>query len=177
MSHLLTQNFFDLFGLPERFQVDGEQLDRAYRDIQATVHPDRFVTAPEADRRISMQQATHVNEAYHTLKKPVLRAAYMVRQHGIDPAFETNTAMPADFLIEQMEWREAFEEATDAADARELDHLASRLSGELKRMTAEIARQLDEQRDYPAAAATLRKLMFLDKLRAEIGDALEALEN
>lgn len=176
MSHHLTQNFFELFGLPARFQVDGEQLDRAYREMQASVHPDRFVNAAEAERRVSMQQSTRVNEAYQTLKNPVRRAAYLLRQQGVDPQFETNTAMPPDFLVEQMEWREAIEEASGAADARELDHLFSRLGGELKRMYAEIGRQIDERKDFPGAADTVRKLMFLEKVGEEIGDAMEALE-
>jgi molecular chaperone HscB len=177
MSHHLTQNFFQLFGLPARFQVDGEQLDRAYREMQASVHPDRFVNAAEAERRVSMQQSTQVNEAYQTLKNPVRRAAYLLRQQGVDPQFETNTAMPPDFLVEQMEWREAIEEASGSADARELDHLSSRLAGELKNMYAEIGRQIDERGDFRGAADTVRKLMFLEKVGMEIGDAMEALES
>ena len=177
MSHHLTQNFFELFGLPVRFQVDAGQLDRAYRELQSSVHPDRFVNAPEAERRVSMQQATQVNEAYQTLKNPVRRAAYLLAQHGIDPEFETNTAMPAEFLIEQMAWREAIEEASVSADARELDHLSSRLGSELKHMYAEIGRQIDESGDFGGAADTVRKLMFLEKLGMEIGDAMEALES
>ena len=140
MALPLQQNFFELFGLPARFDLDAGQLDHAYRDLQSTVHPDRFVNAPEAERRVSMQQATQVNEAYQTLRNPVRRAAYLLAQHGIDPQFETNTAMPAEFLIEQMEWREAIEEASGSADARELDHLSSRLGGELKHMVAQIGR-------------------------------------
>jgi len=177
MALHLQQNFFDLFDLPARFDLDAGQLDRVYRDLQSSVHPDRFVNAPEAERRVSMQQATHVNEAYQTLKNPVRRAAYLLAQHGIDPQFETNTAMPAEFLIEQMEWREAIEEAAGSADARELDQLSSRLGGELKRMYAQIGHQIDERGDFSGAADTVRKLMFLEKLGMEIGDAMEALES
>ena len=176
MSHQATQNHFDLFGLPARFELDGEKLARAYRDIQATVHPDRFVNASDAERRVSMQQATHVNEAYQTLRNPIRRAGYLLLLQGVDPQFEENTAMPADFLVEQMEWREAIEAAAGAANAHELDHLSSRLAGELKHMYAEIGRQIDERADYRVAAGTLRKLKFLDKLSEEIGDAMEALE-
>jgi molecular chaperone HscB len=177
MALHMQQNFFELFGLPACYDLDTERLDRAYRDLQSTVHPDRFVNAPETERRVSMQQATLVNEAYQTLKNPVRRAAYLLAQHGIDPQFETNTAMPAEFLIEQMEWREAIEEASGSADARELDHLSSRLGGELKHMYAEIRRQIDERGDFPGAADTVRKLMFLEKVGMEIGDAMEALES
>lgn len=177
MSHELTQDFFELFGLPARFDVDADRLDRAYREIQAAVHPDRFVNAPEAERRVSMQRATHVNEAYQTLRSPVRRAAYLLRRHGVDPQFDTNTAMPADFLMEQMEWREAIEEASDSANANELDQLSSRLGAELKHMYAEVGRQIDERGDFRGASATLRKLMFLEKVGMEIGDAMEALED
>ena len=85
--------------------------------------------------------------------------------------------MPAAFLMDQMEWREAIEEASESADARELDQLSSRLGGELKRMYAEIGRQIDERKDFPGAAETVRKLMFLEKVGEEIGDAMEALES
>lgn len=173
----LQQNFFELFGLPACFGLDAGQLDRAYRELQSSVHPDRFVNAPEAERRVSMQQATQVNEAYQTLKNPVRRAAYLIAQRGIDPRFETNTAMPAEFLIEQMEWREAIEKAWGSADARELDQLSSRLGGELKQMYAQIGRQIDERGDFSGAADTVRKLMFLEKVGMEIGDAIEALES
>jgi len=118
-----------------------------------------------------------VNDGYRTLRNPVRRAAYLLRRHGVDPQFETDTAMPAAFLVEQMEWREAIEEASGSADARELDHLSARLAGELKRMYAEIGRQIDERGDFPGAAETVRKLMFLEKLGMEIGDAMEALED
>src|SRR3989304_4912609 len=104
MAIPMQQNFFELFGLPARFELDSEQLDRAYREIQAAVHPDRFVNAPEAERRVSMQQATHVNDGYRTLRNPIRRAAYLLRRHGVDPQFETDTAMPAAVLVGQMEW-------------------------------------------------------------------------
>lgn len=177
MPHHLTQNFFQLFGLPERFRLDREQLDRAYRQMQASVHPDRFVNAGETERRVSMQQSTQANEAYQTLKNPIRRAAYLLLQRGVDPQFETNTAMPTDFLVQQMEWREAIEEASEAADAIELDRLSSRLGAELKRMYAQIGGQIDDQENFPGAAETVRKLMFLEKVGEELGEAMEALES
>jgi molecular chaperone HscB len=175
-----TQNFFELFGLPARFSLDGEELERAYRDIQAAVHPDRSAhgahgaDGTEAERRVRMPRATLVNEAYQTLQNPIKRAAYLLELRGIAPQFET--AMPTDFLMQQMEWREAIEEASGSADARELDHMSSRLGAELKRLYAEIGVQLDERQDFHAAAETVRKLMFLEKVGHAIGEALEHLD-
>src|SRR5690554_3050796 len=118
------QNHFELFGLPVRFELQADALERAYRDIQARVHPDRFAHAGDAERRASLQWTTRVNEAFRTLRHPVTRARHILELNGVDVAFETNTAMPQDFLMQQMELREALEEAKDA-DA--LDNLRREL--------------------------------------------------
>ncbi|OGA16589.1 MAG: Fe-S protein assembly co-chaperone HscB [Betaproteobacteria bacterium RIFCSPLOWO2_12_FULL_63_13] len=176
MALELQLDYFDMFGLPARFSLDDEELGRAYRDLQAVVHPDRFVNASDAERRVSMQQATQLNEAYRTLKDPVRRAAYLLRRQGIDPELDTNTSMPTAFLMEQMEWREAIEAASGSADSRELDQLSCRLGGELRRMYAQVGQQIDERGDFAGAAETVRKLMFLEKVSDQIGDAMESLE-
>src|SRR5678815_5772389 len=110
----LTSSHFALFGLPEDFSLDQQMLETAYRDIQSQVHPDRFAHAGDAERRASLQWTTRVNEAYRTLKNPVQRAKHLLELQGVDVAFETNTAMPPEFLMEQMELRERLEEAKDA---------------------------------------------------------------
>jgi len=176
MTLNIAQDFFALFGLHGQYALDTIELEQAYRNIQSAVHPDRFANASDVERRVSMQRATQVNEAYQTLKDPIRRAAYLLGRHGVDPEFETNTAMAPEFLMQQMEWREAIEEAASSGDVSELDRLSSRLGAELKTLYAEMARQIDERGEYAAAAVTLRKLKFLEKVAQEIGDALEALE-
>src|ERR1044072_917959 len=115
------QSHFELFGLPIAFGLDQEALEKAYREIQAQVHPDRFAHAGDAERRASLQWTTRVNEAYRALKNPVQRASHLLELHGVDVAFETNTAMPAEFLMEQMELREALEGATQSKDLGALE--------------------------------------------------------
>ena len=105
---------FDLFGLAPAYALESEALERSYREIQSRVHPDRFAHAGDAERRASLQWTTRVNEAYRTLKDPVQRAKHLLELHGVDVAFETNTAMPGDFLAQQMELRESLEEAKKA---------------------------------------------------------------
>src|SRR3979409_84565 len=119
----LTSNHFELFGLEPVFALNAESLDSAYREIQSQVHPDRFAHAGDAERRASLQWTTRVNEAYRSLKTPVQRASQILALHGVDVAFETNTAMPAAFLTQQMELREALENATRAKDLKSLDQL------------------------------------------------------
>lgn len=174
---MLHQTFFELFGLPAVFNIDLNQLDQAFRRLQAEVHPDRFVAATDTERRQSLQWATHANEAYQTLKGPLSRARYLLQLHGIDTQEESNTAMPADFLMQQMEWREAIEEATDAGDVDALDVLSRELRQEARTLQNSLSALLDERGDYLSASDTVRKLRFLDKVQAEIDLAIENLES
>ena len=164
---------FDLFGLAPAYALESEALERSYREIQSRVHPDRFAHAGDAERRASLQWTTRVNEAYRTLKDPVQRAKHLLELHGVDVAFETNTAMPGDFLAQQMELRESLEEAKNAAA---LDELRKNLRAESRSLEKAIAEAIDAKKDYVGAAGLVRKLQFLDKLDAEIDAAYEAIE-
>ena len=169
-------DYFSLFQLPRAFAMDGSELDARYREIQAQVHPDRFAHAGDHERRLAMQWATRANEAYQTLKKPLPRAKYLLQLAGHDVQAESNTVMPPEFLMEQMEWREAVMDARGGGDHHELERLFQRLQGEMAEHFAELGRLLDEVADYAGAVAMVRRLMFLDKLLFEIDDALASLE-
>ncbi len=171
-----NQNYFELFGLQPRFRLDLAMLESSYRDIQNKVHPDKFAHLSEAERRVSMQWATHVNEAYQILRRPLSRARYLLQLQGVPTREETNTAMPAEFLMTQMEWREAIQDARSARDGDGLLHLESKLGHELQGMEESLARLLDVDKDFRTAAETVRKWRFLEKLQHEIGEALEAIE-
>jgi molecular chaperone HscB len=167
---------FSLFELPRTFRLDSHALDARYREIQAKVHPDKFAQAGDAERRLSLQWATRINEAYATLKKPLLRAGYLLQLTGSDVAAHNNNAMPVDFLIEQMEWREAVAEARAAGDHHELEHLHHRLKSSMSQHYDELAALLDDRHDWGLAADRVRRLMFLEKLLYEIDDAIAALD-
>lgn len=173
----LRQDFFALFGLPPRFGLDEAALERAYRDVQGRVHPDRHAHLSDAEKRLSLQWATRVNEAYRTLKNPLNRACYILQMQGIDPGFETNTAMTPAFLMEQMEWREAVEEARQAGDEAALETLLVRTRQEGGDLVGNLQMALDERRAFAEASDLVRRMKFLEKLRHEIDDALEALES
>jgi molecular chaperone HscB len=170
------QNHFELFNLPARFNVDTDALDTAYRDVQGRVHPDRFVNATDAEKRVAMQWATRANEAYQTLKNPQKRAQYLCEINGADLQTESNTAMPMEFLMQQMEWREALGEARAARDAGALDALDAQVRRERKERLEGIGKQLDAG-DFDTAAQGVRALMFLEKFGDEVQYAFEALES
>ena len=171
-----ARNHFDLLGLPIAYGVDAARLEQRYRELQSRVHPDRFASAPEAERRVAMQWATRANEAYRTLRDPVDRARYLLSLKGYDTGEESNTSMPPDFLMQQMEWREAVAEARSRRDAEDLERLLADMAAERREMLAMLDRAIDAESNFDAGCSLVRKLRFLEKLEAEIGDALEAME-
>lgn len=177
MSIDLQQDYFALFGLPRQFEIDPAGLERAYLDLQGQVHPDRHAHRSDASKRLALQWATRVNEAYRALRKPLPRARYLLELAGVDVGLESNTSMSPEFLVEQMEWREAVAEAREAEDAEALDELHRRLAVHAREIEQALADELDRARDLTAAAETVRRLMFLDKLDQEIDDAHAALES
>jgi molecular chaperone HscB len=170
------QNHFELFNLPARFEIDMAALDNAYREVQAKVHPDRFVNATDAEKRVAMQWATRANEAYQTLRHPQKRARYLCELHGVDLQTESNTAMPMEFLMQQMAWREELGDARAAGDTAALDTLVGQVGRERKERLERIGKELDAG-DYEQAAQGVRALMFLDKFDDEVQYAFEALES
>ncbi len=168
-----NQDHFSLFHLPRRFELDGGELDKRYRDMQTRVHPDRH-THSDADRRLAMQWSTKVNEAYLTLRKPLSRAEYLLHLEGVD--VHLDRSMPLEFLTSQMDWREAVEAARAAGDSAELEHLHRSIKQEMAEQYRQLEALLDVSHDNAAAAGLVRQLMFQDKLLDEVDDALTELD-
>ena len=159
--------------MPVRYAVDLARLEAGYRELQSQVHPDRFASATEAERRAAMQWAAAANEAYRTLRDPVDRGRYLLGLKGFDTQEETNTSMPADFLMQQMEWREAASDARASRDAATLEELRGALGIERREMLKQLERALDADANYEAGCSLVRKLRFLAKLDEEIDEALQ----
>ena len=170
------QNFFELFGLSPAFLLNKAELEKAYREIQSTVHPDRFAAAGAAERRASLDWTTRVNQAYRTLRDPVQRAKHLLDLQGVDVAFETNTAMPVDFLARQLEFRESLELAVKRKDAKSLEALRNDLRTEKQSLEQQIGERIDASKDYTGSVGLVRKLMFLHRLDEEIDAAYEEVE-
>ena len=169
----LQDDDFTLFGLPPQFALDRAQLDERWRALQAQVHPDKFAADGAAAQRVAMQWAVRVNEAYRRLKTPLERASYLCELLGATIGAENNTAMPAAFLMQQMEWREALDEARGVDAIERLDDTVAAVE---KKLLADVATLLDERNDAAAAAQQVRALMFVQRFRADISRRLEALD-
>jgi molecular chaperone HscB len=166
---------FALFGLPERFVIDGGQLDAKWKLLQGAAHPDRFATETPAAQRVAMQWAIRINEAYRRLKDPLARAAYLCTLHDTDVGAETNTAMPAAFLMQQMEWRDALSEASTLA---QVDALSDEVVASRRATLASLQQQIDDADpvDWRAVAGTVRGLMFVDRFLVDVDRRVDALQ-
>lgn len=164
----LTMNYFELFGLPLGFEIDGAALSSRYRELQRAVHPDNFASAREQERLMAVQKTAEINDAFQTLKFPLTRAEYLLRLQGLELRGESTTIKDPMFLMEQLELREALEELPDSADPDSAAMaLADRLAADRKQMYGEFQAQYQAQQ-WEAAADTVRKLKFIHKLEDEL---------
>ena len=183
MSANLSATHFELFAMPASFDVDADQLDSRYRELQRTVHPDRFVNAGNQERRISMQQATQINEGYQTLKDPLRRGRYLLEMTGYRFDDEHNTISDAEFLMEQMELRESLGEVREAEDAfTALGNIMDRIAADTDRLDTVLRRQFAagdacDSNCTNCIAETLTKMQFFRKLQEEAMELEVILED
>ena len=170
-------NHFELFGLPPVYGLDLSVLEQAYRTLQGQVHPDRFSHLAEAEKRLSMQWSTRVNEAWQVLRSPLSRAAYLLSLQGIDVFSAGHPPLPAEFLMRQIEWREAIGEAKSARDASRLQNIEDEIRAASRSWQRRLTEELDRQHDAAAAAQTVRQLKFAEKILEEVDAIWPELED
>jgi molecular chaperone HscB len=178
MSSILTQNHFELFSLPQRYVLERAQLDARYRDIQRSVHPDRYASASDQERRISMQQTTKINEAYEVLKDPLKRGRYLLelRGHAIEDR-QSSHQDPA-FLMQQMELRETLAEIREQDDPlRALDRLAQEIGSQYGALESALAQALDDDTEFEPAVTLVLRMQFFKRLQEEVQELEADLED
>ena len=168
----LQSSDFELFGIPVQFSQDRATLDARWKDLQREAHPDRFSAQGASAQRLAMQWSVRINEAYQRLKDPLRRASYLCELYGAPVNAEDNTAMPADFLMQQMEWRESL----DAAKYRQdLEEIARQAASSGRQMLLKIEQLLDIKKDFPAAVQQVRSLMFIERFISEVDARIDQL--
>jgi len=168
----LQSNDFELFNVPVQFAQDAAVLDARWKDLQREAHPDKFAAQGGAAQRLAMQWSVRINEAYRRLKDPLRRASYLCELHGAPINAETNTAMPADFLMQQIEWREALD---DAATLHDIEVLAAELNQNEREQLSKLEQVIDGQKDFRAASSLVRSLMFTERFASEIDARMDRL--
>ena len=168
----LLSSDFEIFGVPVQFAQDSAALDARWKDLQREAHPDRFTTADALAQRQAMQWSVRINEAYQRLKDPLKRAAYLCEMNGAPIQAENNTAMPAAFLMQQMQWREDLDEASGVDD---LERMADDVAQACREMLLGLQRTADEERNFLELAQQVRALMFVERFARDVENRLDQL--
>lgn len=180
MSFDLTSDYFQLFNLPQSYDVEKTSLMQRYRELQQTVHPDRFVNSSDHERRLSLQYATYINEALRVLKDPLERARYLLQLRGVEWDDEKTTLSDNQFLMQQMELRETLEDVKDKEDPEQaLTELIDEVDRLFKESEKQLVKLLDsgQRDDWLNAKTQVRKMQFLRKMQAEAEGVLADYED
>ena len=173
LSAQLAVNDFELFDIPQRFSQDRVALDARWKNLQREAHPDKFSAQGTAAQRVAMQWSVRINEAYQRLKDPLRRAAYLCELAGAPINAENNTAMPTEFLMQQMQWRE---ELDDASTADSLENLHQEVLQTRDAALASCETLIDQTQDFAKAAQQVRALMFIERFVKDIDTRLDQLD-
>lgn len=167
-------NYFELYNLPEQFEIDLDKLKQHYQTLQKLTHPDRFATASEQQKRMYLTKNSQVNDGYTVLKSAISRGEHLLQVRGVELASEQDTVGDVEFLMEQMEWRESLD---DADSIIELEQLVADNHQVLAQQETSISGLLsvNTDQDNQAAAQELRKMKFMIKLADEIDSKLDRI--
>lgn len=168
----LQSNDFELFDIPMQFAQDRTVIDARWKELQREAHPDKFAAQGGAAQRVAMQWSVRINEAYQRLKQPLSRASYVCELRGAPIQAENNTAMPTGFLIQQMEWREALDEASTLQAVEEIAVTVNKNGLDL---LSKIEHVLDSEKNFIAAAELVRSLMFIERFAREVDARIDQL--
>lgn len=114
---LASADYFAFFGLPQRLQLDADDLERRYLALSWKLHPDNFVHADEFERNLSLELSSQLNDAYRTLRDPVSRVEYLLARLGVRKEGQTKQQAPPELLEEVFELNESLEELHMAREA------------------------------------------------------------
>ena len=168
----LQSTDFELFAVPVKFAQDSAALDARWKELQREAHPDKFSAHGAAAQRVAMQWSVRINEAYQRLKDPLKRAAYLCELHGAPINAENNTAMPVDFLMQQMAWREALD---DAGSIEKMEEIALDCAKYGREMLLKIEQLIDVSKDFNKAVSQVRSLMFIERFAHEVDSRIDQL--
>ena len=169
----LQSNDFELFGLTQKFKQDRTAVDTRWKELQREAHPDRFAAQGSSAKRVAMQWSVRINQAYQRLKEPLTRAAYLCELGGVPVNAENNTAMPSSFLMQQIEWREALDEA-DTIEV--IEKITLQTKQYVREQLLKIEQAIDADNDLITAVEHVRSLMFVERFAVEVDARLDHLQ-
>jgi len=76
-------DYFTFFGLPYKLNLETGRLEREFYDLSRHLHPDINAIKSDREQEWALEQSSHLNDAYRTLKDPITRTEYLLRLQGV----------------------------------------------------------------------------------------------
>jgi molecular chaperone HscB len=171
---IANKNYFEIFSLQESFDLDLENLTVEYKNLQSQMHPDKFSGADDASRLHALQLSSIINDAFDTLKSPLKRAAYLLTLNGINPEENNQNHLAESFLLQQMEWRDLLDDATEEEDLTLVENLKQEVMEERENCIIEFQDFVNAY-NFVDAKPIYNKLQFVEKMLVEINRSEEKI--
>ncbi|MDQ2834685.1 MAG: Fe-S protein assembly co-chaperone HscB [Acidobacteriota bacterium] len=94
-SKLASENYFSIFDLRRKLRLDVTALEKQFYALSRRLHPDRFASRPAAEQEAALGESSRLNDAYRTLKDPILRTQYLLSQEGVELEEQSKAATEA----------------------------------------------------------------------------------
>ncbi len=104
---------YDALGLTPSLTLDMEDVKKRFYDRSRQWHPDRFSRASAAEQEHALEMTAVLNDAFRTLKDPIARAEYFLKERGIEISKDT----PPELLEEVFELNMALEELREGDES------------------------------------------------------------
>ena len=157
---IANKNYFQLFDLPESYDLDTDRLTAEYHKLQLDYHPDKYSSGSEKEKISAQVASSYINDAYETLNSPLKRAAYILTIKGKDIEKVDQSDLSMEVLVEQMELRESLGDLPEDATALQtLEELKNTAQGKIQKKQLTFAKEI-ESGDFSAAKQTFHELQF-----------------
>lgn len=162
-------NYFNLLGIPERFDINLEELEKSFKDMQKVLHPDKFSTKSIEEKTISNECSSLVNQAYQTLKNPVDRISYILTLRGIHVLVEGDTSKnniaDSELMLEIFSLREKIDEAGNSP--KDMAIISHDIQNSIKTVRDELQNCLDRN-DLEGLTKAAIRFKYLCKTAEEV---------
>ena len=167
---------FDTLGVEARFDLAQDALEKRHRELSKALHPDRYATAPAAERRLALGRAIEVNEAFRALRDPVKRAEVLLARRGPTLSETAQPKASPELLFAIMEQREELAEARTKKDTKTITTLAERMKARraivMDGLALGFAGAAEDPTKLEEVARSLGELRYINRFLDEV-DAIE----
>jgi len=138
-------NYFELLGVPQRFDIDVAEVESKYRELSRVVHPDRHVGSAASQRVSALQKTMDLNRAVKVLVEPGSRAEHLLSLGGL--VIGDNERIDPELIMDVLEAREELAVVLAGGDEGKLEALEESMLDRRDEIYTQIARLFESLPD------------------------------